>query len=120
MNITKRKKLEQAGWVVGSASDFLELSKEEEAIVEMKLALASKLKDLRKKQSITQQDLANLMGSSQSRIAKMEAADESVSMELLVRSLVALGSTPRQIGMVIGGWGNSSSTAHVSKEVAVG
>lgn len=102
MNATKQKKLEQAGWSVGSASEFLQLNREDEVIIEMKLALASRLKELRKEQAITQKEFANRIGSSQSRIAKMEAADESVSMELLVRSLVALGSSPKQIGKVLG------------------
>ena len=86
----------------GSASDFLELSESEEAIVAMKLALASKLRGLRRDRRLTQQELAKQIGSSQSRVAKMEVADKSVSMELFVRSLVSLGASRQQIGKVIG------------------
>ena len=98
MKATKRKKLEKAGWAVGSASDFLELSEAEEVIVGMKLALASNLRALRRERNITQQELAKRIGSSQSRVAKMEVADKSVSIELLVRSLVSLGASRGQIG----------------------
>ncbi len=102
MNAAKKKKLEEAGWAVGSASDFLHLDKAEETIVEMKLALAEWLRDMRKEQHLTQQELANRIGSSQSRVAKMEMADKSVSIELFVRSLVSLGTSKTQIGKVIG------------------
>lgn len=102
MNAAKKKKLQKAGWAVGSTSEFLELSEAEETIVAMKLALASKLKDLRKEKRLTQEDVAKRIGSSQSRVAKMEVADKSVSMELFVRSLISLGTPRAQIGNVIG------------------
>jgi DNA-binding XRE family transcriptional regulator len=101
MKVTKRKKLEKAGWAVGSASEFLGLSEAEEVIVGMKLALASKLKAQRQQRKLTQQDVAKRIGSSQSRVAKMEVADRSVSIELLVRSLISLGMSPGQIGKII-------------------
>jgi DNA-binding XRE family transcriptional regulator len=102
MKASKKKKLQEAGWTVGSASEFLELDEAEEAIVAMKLALGSKLKDVRREKRLTQQEVAKRIGSSQSRVAKMETADKSVSMELIVRSLVSLGTTRAQIGKVIG------------------
>ena len=101
MKDSKRKKLEAAGWRVGSASDFLGLSPEEEALVAMKLALAADIKERRRAQGMTQHVLARRIGSSQSRIAKMEVADKSVSMELLVRSLTSLGASTKEIGSVI-------------------
>lgn len=101
MKSAKQKKLEKAGWTVGSTSDFLELQPAEEIIVGMKLALASKLKALRQENRLTQAQLAKEIGSSQSRIAKMETADKSVSLELLVRSLASLGASRAQIGKVI-------------------
>ncbi|REJ75205.1 MAG: XRE family transcriptional regulator [Planctomycetota bacterium] len=102
MKSSKRKALEAAGWKVGSASDFLELSDAEEMLVNMKLALAAQVKSLRLKKNITQQELAKRIGSSQSRIAKIEVADRSVSMELLIRSLAALGASRSQIGRYVG------------------
>ncbi len=101
MKPAKKKKLEKAGWTVGSTSGFLELQPAEEIIVAMKLALASKLKALRQQSRLTQAQLAKQIGSSQSRIAKMETADKSVSLELLVRSLASLGASRSQIGKVI-------------------
>ena len=102
MKASKRKKLEAAGWKVGSASEFLELSDAEEMLVNMKLALATNVKAMRQRMKLTQQDLATRIGSSQSRVAKMEVADGSVSMELLVRSLAALGASRTQIGKIVG------------------
>ena len=102
MKAAKRKNLEKAGWKVGTAAEFLGLSEAEEVIVSMKLVLASNVRDLRKKRKLTQQDLAKRIGSSQSRVAKMEVADKSVSMELFVRSLVSLGASRVQIGKIIG------------------
>lgn len=102
MKASKQKKLEAAGWKVGSASEFLELSDAEEMLVNMKLALAANVRTLRQQKRITQQDLAKRIGSSQSRIAKMEVADRSVSMELYVRSLAALGASRTQIGKIVG------------------
>ena len=102
MRTSKRKKLEADGWKVGSASDFLELTEAEEALVAMKLALANDLKDLRRKRRLTQLQLGKIIGSSQSRIAKMEAAERSVSLDLLVRSLLSLGASRQDIGSIMG------------------
>ena len=102
MKASKRKKLKKAGWKVGSTSEFLGLSDEEEMLVNMKLALASKLKQRRQQLKMSQQQLAKRVGSSQSRVAKMEVADRSVSMELLVRSLASLGASQTEIGKIIG------------------
>lgn len=102
MKAQKRKRLEKAGWTVGSAEEFLGLSKEEAAFVEMKLGLADRLKTLRRLRNLSQAQVAKLMGSSQSRIAKMEAADATVSIDLLVRSLLALGASKGEIARTIG------------------
>ena len=101
MNKTKRTRLEAAGWRVGDTSDFLELTAEEAAFVELKLALADYLRDIRVQHGWTQTYVAHALGSSQSRVAKMEAADASVSVDLLVKSLLALGASRKQVGQVI-------------------
>ena len=101
MKKTKKDKLEKTGWKIGTVKDFLDLSEEETAYIEMKLALSRYLKDRRKKKKLTQDQLAHAVHSSQSRIAKMEAGDPSVSMDLLVRSLLTLGTSPRQLARVI-------------------
>ena len=91
----------KAGWAVGSAEDFLELSPEESAYIELKLALAQNLREVRQSNHLTQKELAHLIQSSQSRVAKMEAGDPSVSIDLLVRSLFALGKTPQDLSLIL-------------------
>jgi len=91
MTTEKRRKLEKKGWRVGSVADFLELSPEENAYVELKVRLARELRQRRQKLGISQVEVAKKLQSSQSRVAKMEAGDPSVSIDLLVRSLLALG-----------------------------
>jgi len=97
MKKDKVNKLKAAGWSVGNASDFLGLTPEEEKYVELKLTLARAVKHLRKARKLTQVELAKRIGSSQSRIAKMEAADASVSTDLMVKSLFNLGATRSDI-----------------------
>ena len=91
MNKNKQKKLESKGWKVGTVQDFLNLSAEESAYIELKLTLAKNLQKKRRSLNLTQANLAKRLKSSQSRIAKMESGDPSVSVDLLVRSLLALG-----------------------------
>ncbi len=98
MKAAKRKKLEANGWKVGSAADFLGLSDEEAAYVELKLKLASRLREARIKRHLTQKEFAKRIDSSQSRVAKMETGDRSVSLDLLIKSLLALGITNKDIG----------------------
>jgi transcriptional regulator with XRE-family HTH domain len=101
MNEQKRKRLEAAGWKVGTAREFLGLTEEEAAFVELKLALARSVKLWRSARRLSQKNLAKLLGSSQSRVAKMEAADPSVSIDLLIRSLLALGARRTDLASVI-------------------
>jgi len=101
MHENKRKRLKARGWKVGSAKDFLGLDDQEAAFIELRLRLASSLRDLRRRRRLTQIDLARILRSSQSRIAKMETGDPSVSLDLLVRSLLALGTSARQLSRMI-------------------
>lgn len=93
--------MESAGWKVGSPKEFLGLSNEESAIIELKLGLADALKDHRRRRALTQQQLGRLLGSSQSRVAKMEAADISVSLDLILRSLLRIGASRKDIAAYI-------------------
>jgi DNA-binding XRE family transcriptional regulator len=97
----KRRKLEASGWRVGDARDFLKLTAGEAEFVEIKLALARRLRQLREEQHWTQAELALKVGSSQSRVAKMEAADSTVSLDLLVRCLLAAGADRKELGRVV-------------------
>jgi len=97
----KRKNLKADGWKVGSAAEFLNLSDEEVAYIELKLELAKRLKAARIRCRLTQKELAMRIDSSQSRVAKMEVGDRSVSLDLLIKSLLALGVTNKDIGKAI-------------------
>ncbi len=102
MRKKKAKRLEEAGWRVGTAQEFLGMTDEEAGLIEMKLALARSLKEHRIACDMTQSELARQLGSSQSRVAKMESGDATVSMDLLVRSLLTLGVSRREVGRIIG------------------
>src|SRR3954451_7724044 len=105
MKTEKKKKLEAAGWTVGDARDFLALTPDEAEFVEIKLALARRLRALREIRNWTQAERAKHVGSSQSRVAKMEAADPTVSVDLLVRSLLAAGANRADVGRTVGSKG---------------
>jgi ribosome-binding protein aMBF1 (putative translation factor) len=98
MKQARRKRLESAGWKVGSVQDFLDLSDQEAAFVEVKAALGAFLRRYRTKHGWSQTALAQRIGSSQSRVAKMEAGDRSVSLDLQVRALLAVGASPKELG----------------------
>ncbi len=101
MDARKRKRLEAAGWKVGTAADFLELSAAEAALVETRLAVSDALRERRQAAGLTQGALAKKLKSSQSRIAKMEAADPSVSLDLLLRAYFATGATRRDLAKLL-------------------
>jgi len=101
MNNKKKSYLEKHGWKVGSATDFLNLSEEEAAFVEFKVALSNYLKERRHAKHLTQFELAKLLHSSQSRVAKMEKGDPSVSTDLLLKSLFSLGASRRELARKI-------------------
>jgi ribosome-binding protein aMBF1 (putative translation factor) len=102
MRAAKRKRLEARGWKIGSVEDFLDLSDQESAYIELRLKLARGLKARRNARGFSQTQLARAVQSSQSRVAKMEAGDPTVSLDLLVRSLLALGASNRDLGRIIG------------------
>lgn len=102
MKAAKAKKIEKKGWKMGSAQDFLGLSDEEAEFIEMKVRLSRKLKELRKKNQLSQTEMADVLGSSQSRIAKMESGDPSVSVDLLMKGMLALGASRKDIAKVLG------------------
>ena len=101
MRESKRKKLAAKGWKVGSAQEFLGLSEAEQALIELRLKLADGLKLRRHARGVTQTQLAESLRSSQSRVAKMEAGDPTVSLDLLVKSLLALGTSNRELAKII-------------------
>ncbi|MFC1679872.1 helix-turn-helix domain-containing protein [Elusimicrobiota bacterium] len=103
MRADKRKKLAAKGWRVGDAKGLLALSDQEAEYIELKLRLAETLREKRIERRMGQTKLAKLVKSSQSRVAKMEAADSSVSLDLIVRTLLALGTSGCELGRIIAG-----------------
>ena len=101
MRKAKQQVLEAHGWRVGSVAEFLDLTPEEAAVVELKLRLSDALRARRAKLRLSQEAVAERLGSSQSRVAKMEAGDASVSLDLLLRALVGLGATPNDVAKAI-------------------
>lgn len=102
MKNEKKTRLQNGGWKVGTAEEFLELSSEEAALVELKLNLARFLKTCRVARDWTQVELAKRVGSSQSRMARVEAGDPSVSLDLMFRAAFAAGATQKDLAKVIG------------------
>ena len=101
MEKTKKARLTKEGWKVGSVKEFLGLSPEESAYIEIKLSLARELRKVRLAKGMSQAALASKMGSSQSRVAKIEGADPQVSLDLIVRSLLATGRRQREIARAL-------------------
>jgi predicted XRE-type DNA-binding protein len=99
----KKQRLEKKGWRFGTVQDFLGLTDEEAAYLELRLRLAESLRRRRRKRNLSQTGLAKLLHSSQSRVAKMEGGDPSVSLDLLIRSLLALGASSRDLARTISG-----------------
>ena len=97
MNPQRLKHLQSAGWQLGSARDFLQLKPDEAALVEIKVSLINAVKSARTRGNLSQVELAQRMKSSQSRVAKIEAGDPSVSLDLIVRALIASGASKREI-----------------------
>lgn len=96
-----QQQLEAKGWKTGTVEEFLELTPEESSYIELKLALSESLRAYRKQRRLTQMNLAKLLKSSQSRVARMEAGDPSVSLDLLVRSLLAMGASREALAQMI-------------------
>lgn len=101
MDQRKRRKIERAGWRVGSPAEFLHLSPEEAILVEMRLNLSRALRARRIALRLSQVALAKRLGSNQSRIAKMEAADPSVSIDLMLRGLFVLGASSGDVAKAL-------------------
>ncbi len=97
MNARKKKALAAAGWVSGDAEDYLELSAEERCLVELRLAVSQAMHYRRKQGNLTQQDVAKKLGTSQSRVARMEAASSDVSLDSLFTGLFALGGSMKDL-----------------------
>jgi transcriptional regulator with XRE-family HTH domain len=101
VNRAERKRHEEAGWQVGSVADFLGLTEEEAVYIDLRVRLAAALKARRRAANLSQKAFATVMRSSQSRIAKVEANNHTVSLDLLIRSLIALGVTMDELARIL-------------------
>jgi predicted XRE-type DNA-binding protein len=101
MNSKRRKELEAKGWKFGGVEDFLGLTEEELEYIEVKITLSEMVKDYREKRGLTQIAAAEILNSSQSRLSKIETADPTVSIDLQIKSLLALGASKQEIGQKI-------------------
>jgi len=112
MSKSHRERLEKAGWKVGGAAEFLELSEVDAALVEAKLALGDAVRALRQRGRLSQQDLAKRMGSSQSRVAKVENHDPEVSLDLQLRAVFAAHPAARRdFGRLVRRWSGGAVPA---------
>lgn len=102
MKKEKQKSLEAKGWKVKTVAESLELTPAEEVIIEIRLALSNALKKCRQSAALTQTQAAEKLKTSQSRLAKMEAGDKTVSLDLLISSLVNLGIDRKKLAEIIG------------------
>lgn len=101
MDEAKKQRLEAKGWKVGSVEEFLGLTPAEAAYIELKLTLSEAVRTYRQQKKLTQIELATLLKSSQSRVAEMEAGEPSVSLDLMIRSLLALGVTTNNLTQIM-------------------
>ncbi len=101
MKSSKKQRLEAAGFKVGSPDEFLGLTPEESTLVSLRLSLAEQVRSRRLRLHCSQTELARRIGSSQSRIAKLEAAESDVSLDLLFRALFATGAKMSDVGKLV-------------------
>ena len=101
MKAAKKKSLEKSGYTVGGVDQFLGLSPQESEIIDMKLALARGIAEIRKKKRLTQLQVAGKIGSSQSRVAKLEKGDPTVSIDLMVKALLSMGESRKTLARLI-------------------
>jgi ribosome-binding protein aMBF1 (putative translation factor) len=102
MHKSKKAQLEKRGWTIGNTREFLALSEDEATLIEIRLSLAEAVRHRRSRRGWSQLQLAKHIESSQSRVAKMEAGDVSCSIDLLVRALLAMGCSRKELARSIG------------------
>jgi transcriptional regulator with XRE-family HTH domain len=102
MNADRKKRLEAAGFKFGTVGELFNLSEAEELLVDVKVALAEAIRELREVRSLSQADLARLIGSGQARVSKLERSLESTSLDTLFRCMLVLGASRQDLAKTIG------------------
>ena len=115
MDVSKRKRLESAGWRIGDTTEFLDLTPADVMWIELHELLVSAVIGARRTAGLTQSALAERLGSSQSRVAKMEAGDPGISVDFLLRTLFALGYGVADIGRVLATRKRTGTNARVAR-----
>jgi predicted XRE-type DNA-binding protein len=93
MNKAKREALEAAGFRVGDYGDFLGLTDAERELVELRVRLGREIRQRRERAKLTQKGLAVMLGTTQPRVAKIEAGTRGVTLDQMVRAYVTVGGT---------------------------
>lgn len=91
MDADKRKALEAAGWKVGDAADFLEMTDDERQLLDARVEMALAIRKRRALMKLSQKDLARRLKTSQPRVAKIEQAAPDVSFDQIFRAYAAVG-----------------------------
>lgn len=91
MDALKRKALAAAGWTVGDAADFLEMSDAEQQLLDARTQMAAAVREARESSNLSQKELGQRLKTSQPRIAKIERAASDVSLDQIVRAFVGAG-----------------------------
>lgn len=87
--------------VAGTIQEFLDLSDADMSLINLKVELKEAVKNARVNANYSQTHLAELMGSSQSRIAKLEGGDSSVSIDFMLKALFSMGLSFGDLARVI-------------------
>ncbi|MBO4435298.1 MAG: helix-turn-helix transcriptional regulator [Fibrobacter sp.] len=101
MDKAKKESLEKKGWKFGDVDEYLGLTPAEMVIVEMKAELAKALIKKRKKSGMSQTEASAKAQTSQSRYAKAEHSDSSVSLELMIKLFFSLGADKKELFKVL-------------------
>ena len=101
LHADKLKRVLEMGGRVTTVQEWLDLSDEEVALLDMKIELGKKLEALRRRKKLTQQEVAELLQTSQGRVSKMERGQ--ASLDQLAWSLLVMGESRERIARVISG-----------------
>ena len=101
LSAKKRERIKSMGGRVTSAGEWLDLSPEEIAVIDMKIRLGEQIKARRRKKRLSQESLAKLLKTSQGRVSKLEKGQ--ATLDQLARSLLALGGSSKDVGQTISG-----------------
>ena len=101
MDTKKRKQLEAAGYQITDSADWLGLTPQEQAIVNMRVNFALEIERVRKASNITQRELADKIGTRQSGVARMLNNPTTATIDSLIKTLLALGASPKRIAALI-------------------